>query len=113
MVDFFLDKGRFSLPTKWQRSAINEGPMMLFFVGILEMLIVTAWTKVVTKNQIIASGVVTMINILIWYYVLETIVNDISNWLLILLYAFGCALGTVASTLYFKNKEAKEAQPRV
>lgn len=84
--------------------------MMLFFVGILEMLIVTAWTKVVTKNQIVASGVVTMINILVWYYVLETIVNDISNWRLVLLYAFGCALGTVASTLYFKNKEAKEAQ---
>lgn len=103
----------FSLTTKWQASAINGGTMMLFFVGILEMLIVTAWTKVVTKNQIVASGVVTMINILIWYYVLETIVNDINNWRLILLYAFGCALGTVASTLYFKNKEAKEAQTRV
>ncbi|NMC51691.1 hypothetical protein GYA54_03120 [Candidatus Kuenenbacteria bacterium] len=82
--------------------------MMLFFVGILEMLIVTTWTKVVTKNQILASGAVTIVNIFIWYYVLETIVNDISNWQLVILYALGCALGTVASTLYFKNKEAKE-----
>lgn len=82
--------------------------MMLFFVGILEMLIVTAWTKVVTKNQILASGVITIINILIWYYVLETIVGDINNWQLVLLYALGCALGTVGSTLYFKNKEEKE-----
>ncbi|HPA25198.1 MAG TPA: DUF5698 domain-containing protein [bacterium] len=79
--------------------------MILFFIGILEMLIVTAWTKVVTKNQIIASGTITIINILIWYYVLETVVNDINNWQLILLYAFGCALGTILSTLYFKNKE--------
>ncbi len=83
--------------------------MMLFFVGILEMLIVTTWTKVVTKNQIIASGAVTIINIFIWYYVLETIIGDINNWQLVLLYALGCALGTIASTLYFKNKEAREA----
>ena len=84
--------------------------MMLFFIGILEMLIVTAWTKVVTKNQIMASGAITMINIFIWYYVLETIISDINNWQLVLLYAFGCALGTVASTLYFKNKEDKQAK---
>lgn len=76
------------------------------------MLIVTAWTKVVTKNQIIASGAVTMINILIWYYVLETVISNINNWQLILLYAFGCALGTVLSTLYFKIKEEKQSQPQ-
>lgn len=81
---------------------------MLFFIGILEMLIVTTWTKVVTKSQIFASGFVTFINILIWYYVLETIVKDINNWQLVILYSLGCALGTVVSTLYFKNKENKE-----
>lgn len=83
---------------------------MLFFVGILEMLIVTAWTKVVTKTQILASGFITFVNILIWYYVLQTIVEDIQNWKMVILYAFGCAIGTVITTAYFQHKENKSKQ---
>ena len=83
---------------------------MLFFVGILEMLIVTTWTKVVTKTQILASGFITVINILIWYYVLQTIVEDIENWKMVILYAFGCAIGTVITTAYFQYQENKHKQ---
>ncbi len=82
--------------------------MMLFFVGIVEMIIVTVWTKMVSDTQVVASGVVTMVNILIWYYVLETIVNDIGNWQLVALYAVGCAVGTVITTFYFKKREMRE-----
>ncbi len=57
---------------------------------------------------------VTMVNILIWYYVLQKIVDDISNWQLVFLYALGCAVGTVISTYYFhvdeKTKNRLEAQ---
>ncbi len=84
--------------------------MVLFFVGILEMIIVTTWTKVVTKTKILASGLVTIINVLIWYYVLETIVNDISNWSLVILYAFGCAFGTMFTTFYYSKREGKQAR---
>ena len=79
--------------------------MMLFFVGILEMLIVATWTKFVSTNHILGSGVVTIFNILIWYYVLQTIVADIQNWQVVGLYAVGCALGTVMTTYYFQRKE--------
>lgn len=82
--------------------------MMLFFIGILEMLIVTAWTKLVTKAKIFASGAVTMINVLIWYYVLATIVDNINNWQLVLLYAFGCAIGTVIGTYLFELLDKRE-----
>ena len=84
--------------------------MSLFFIGILEMLIVTAWTKVVTKSQIIASGAITWINILIWYYVLQTIVDNISNWKLVVLYAVGCAIGTILTTSFYKLKEDKKQE---
>ncbi len=84
--------------------------MLLFFIGILEMLIVTAWTKMVTKSQIVASGFVTLINVLIWFYVIQTIVDDIHNWQLAFLYAFGCALGTVLSMIFFKIKENAEGR---
>ncbi len=83
--------------------------MTLFFVGVLEMIIVTLWTKLVVETRVVASGVITMVNILIWYYVLQAIVDDISNWRLVLLYAFGCAVGTVISTYYFHRDEASKA----
>lgn len=79
--------------------------MVLFFIGVLEMIIVTFWTKLVVETRVIASGVVTMINVLIWYYVLQAIVDDINNWKLVVLYAFGCAVGTVISTYYFHREE--------
>ncbi len=84
--------------------------MSLFFVGILEMLIITSWTTFVTEKKIIASGAITFVNILIWYYVLERIVNNLDNFSLVLLYAGGCALGTVLGTLYFnkRNKDDKK-----
>lgn len=69
------------------------------------MFIVTTWTKTVTKTQIFASAIITMINVLIWYYVLQTIVNDIQNTNLVLLYAAGCALGTMISMIVFKAHE--------
>jgi ABC-type iron transport system FetAB permease component len=79
--------------------------MMLFFVGILEMLIVSTWTKLVSTNRILGSGIVTIFNILIWYYVLQTIVADIQNWQVVGFYAVGCAVGTVLTTSYFQRKE--------
>lgn len=81
--------------------------MVLFFIGIVEMLIVTLWTKLVTKTKIVASGLVTMVNIFIWYYVLQTILNDINNWYLVLSYALGCAIGTSASVYFFEIIEKK------
>jgi len=81
---------------------------MLFFVGILEMLIVTIWTKVVTKSKVLASGVVTVINVMIWYYVVQTIVDNISDWKIALMYALGCAIGTAGSTYFYQIVEKKK-----
>ena len=83
--------------------------MILFFIGIIEMFIVTIWTKTVSNTQILASGAVTMVNVLIWYYVLQRIVGDIGNWQLAVLYALGCALGTVLATCFYKLSENKKA----
>lgn len=86
--------------------------MMLFFIGVLEMIIISVWTKTVSETKVVVSGVVTLINVVIWYYVLQEIVNDISNWQLIALYAVGCAIGTMATTLFYKIKETKNKAKR-
>jgi len=83
--------------------------MILFFIGIIEMLVISTWTKVVTETKVVVSGMVTVVNIFIWYYVLQTMVNDIHNFWVVGLYAAGCAVGTMLSTAYFRFKEKREA----
>ena len=81
--------------------------MILFFVGVIEMVIIASWTKVVTESKVMVSGVITILNIFIWYYVLDKIVSDLGNFQLIVLYAVGCAIGTMMTTAYFGWKESK------
>lgn len=66
--------------------------LTLFLVGVIEMIVVSAWTNLVAKAKILASGAVTVVNILIWYYVLRTFIDDIANINLVLVYALGCAV---------------------
>lgn len=84
--------------------------MILFFIGVIEMAIIATWTKAVTETKIILSGVVTVVNVLIWYYVLETVINNIANTQVILQYAAGCALGTMLTTAYFNWQAGKKAK---
>ncbi len=73
------------------------------------MLVIAAWTKYVVEERIVASGVISMVNILIWYFVLGTIIEDIHNIYIVLLYAMGCAVGTMLSgaiSKMIKNRRA-------
>ena len=79
--------------------------MSLLFVGFLEMLIVTVWTKTVSNTQVVASGVATLVHVMVWYYVIQRLLTDINNWQIALMYAIGCALGTVFTTQYYKYKQ--------
>jgi len=81
---------------------------LLFFVGVLEMIVITAWTKVVSDTKVILSGLITVVNIFIWYYVLRIFVENIENWVLLVVYVSGCAVGTMITTYYFKKKALKE-----
>ncbi len=69
--------------------------MFLFMLGVVEMFIVSYWTKTVADSRIYLSGFVTVVNVLIWYYVLQTFISDMNNWYLVLSYAVGCAVGTM------------------
>ncbi len=84
----------------------NMSLFFFFAVGVLELFIVTAWTKVVVGSRVVMSGAVTFVNVLIWYLVLETIISDINNWPLVLVYALGCALGTMIGVSYLDRKSA-------
>jgi ABC-type iron transport system FetAB permease component len=84
--------------------------MMLFFIGVIEMIIISTWTKVVTETKVVVSGIVTIVNVLIWYYVLQAVVNDVTNFKLVAMYAIGCAIGTMLSTAFFRLNDAKKSR---
>lgn len=73
------------------------------------MIIVTLWTKAVTNTRVLASGLITIVNIFIWYYVLETIISNLDKFSLVLLYASGCAIGTMLGT-YYSSREDKRSR---
>jgi uncharacterized protein YebE (UPF0316 family) len=64
----------------------------------------------VSETKVLASGLVTVINIFIWYYVLRIVVDDINNVGVIIVYALGCAAGTMLTTAYFNLKDKKRAK---
>lgn len=77
--------------------------MLIFTIGVVEMFVIAYWTKTVVESRVFMSGAVTIVNILIWYYVLQTFVDNINNWQLVLSYALGCAVGTMLSG-YLSNR---------
>lgn len=82
--------------------------MSLFIIGFIDMLIVTAWTKSVAQTQVVVSGLITLINVLVWYYVIQRLMEDLYNWQLVLMYATGCALGTIVATYHYKVMEKRQ-----
>jgi len=94
-----VSKGRFlSKKVENYKEEGNQRMTLLFLIGVIEMVILTLWTKVVVETKVIASGVMTAISIFIWYYALSRLMTDISNTNLIVAYAAGCALGTMIVT---------------
>ncbi|HBK34378.1 hypothetical protein A2239_00170 [Candidatus Uhrbacteria bacterium RIFOXYA2_FULL_40_9] len=85
--------------------------MSLFFIGIVEMMIISMWTRFVSESKIIASGVISLVNIFIWYYVLQTVTNDMGNISLVMIYATGCAVGTMLTIAGFRfHKQFTESR---
>ncbi len=76
---------------------------MLFIIGLVEMVIATVWTRFVSQGKMFASSFITFVNILIWYYVLREIIADLSDWSIIVLYAAGCATGTLIGMFVFQR----------
>ena len=87
---------------------IQEATMFIFFVGILEMVVIATWTKLVSETRIMAGGIMTVINVMIWYYVLESVVAEIHNFGFVATYATGCAVGTMVSAAYFRHTKRSQ-----
>jgi len=80
---------------------------LLFFIGILEMFIIAAWTKSVNEQKIWKSGVLTFLNISIWYFIIRIVIEDVNKWQTLVIYASGCSIGTMANVWWNKYRRKK------
>lgn len=80
---------------------------ILFFVGIGEEFINILYYKVGQKNYKYACGFFQMIRVFIWYYVLRTIVENLSVWYLVFFYALGGSIGDYLSLTFEPYLEKK------
>lgn len=93
--------------------------VLMFFIGILEMAISTLWTKYVAENKVLAGTTMTMVSVLVWYFMLRVVVEDITNMSIVLSYALGCGFGTMLTLIapkWFsvtKKSRAKKAKDAV
>ncbi len=73
--------------------------MILFFVGIIEMTISAMWTKSVAKSEVAMNGAITGVHLLIWFFVLQQVVDNLGDWTAIMPYMAGCVLGSMLGAM--------------
>lgn len=73
--------------------------MLIFMIGMAEMVLSTLWTKYVQEKSVVGSTAVTMIHVFVWYYVLRTLIDQIDNIMIVVAYAFGCGAGNIIAII--------------
>lgn len=66
---------------------------LFFLAGFLECLTWSLQTKALIKDRILNTFLFTSIAIVIWYYVVDQIAQNINSVHLMIAYVLGCALG--------------------
>lgn len=67
--------------------------LIFLAVGFLEMLFWSLQTKSLVKDRMVNTFVFTFISIVIWFYVVSKVAENVNNIWLMLNYAIGCAGG--------------------
>lgn len=73
--------------------------MILFFVGVIEMTISAMWTKSVAKAEVASNGVITGVHLIIWFFVLQQVVDNLHDWAAIMPYMLGCVAGSMLGAM--------------
>lgn len=87
--------------------------IVFFAIGVVEMFIVTSWTKIVAGSQVLMSGAITFVNVLIWYYVIQAIVSNAMSIPTVIMYSAGCALGTMVGTYFVARPNKRKSRTKI
>ena len=83
--------------------------LVIFLIGMAEMVLSTLWTKYVQEKSVIGSTAVTMVHVFVWYYVLRTVIDQIDNIGIVVAYALGCGLGNILAHYFGEFSKKKLA----
>lgn len=93
--------------------------IIFLVVGFLEMLFWSLQTKALVKDRLMNTFIFTFISIVIWFYVVSKVAENVNNIWLMLGYAIGCSIGNcitikidaqidkIAKTRFWKKKRCK------
>lgn len=71
--------------------------IIFLIVGFLEMLFWSLNTKALIKDKMINTFIFTFISIVIWFFVVSKVAENVNNIWLMLAYALGCGAGNCAT----------------
>ena len=67
--------------------------LIFLTVGFLEMLFWSLQTKALVKDRMLNTFIFTFISIVIWFYVVSKVAENVNNLWLMIAYALGCGAG--------------------
>lgn len=67
--------------------------LIFLAVGFLEMLFWSLQTKALVKDRMVNTFIFTFISIVIWFYVVSKVAENVNNIWLMISYGIGCSLG--------------------
>jgi hypothetical protein len=82
--------------------------LLLFLVGVIEMIFVSALTESISQGKVLRSGLFTFINIAIWYFILRLVIDDITDISVLFIYGLGCSFGTMFKVYLTKRRKTME-----
>jgi len=67
--------------------------IIFFIVGVLEMLFWALQTKSLIKDKMLHTFIFTFVSVVIWFYVVSKVAENVNNLWLMVAYSVGCGLG--------------------
>ena len=86
--------------------------LLIFLIGMAEMVLATLWAKYVQDKSVIGSTAVTILHVFVWYFVLRTVIDQIDNIGIVVAYALGCGIGNIAAHYFGEYSKKKIATRR-
>lgn len=71
--------------------------LIFFVVGFLEMLTWSLQTKSLVKDKVVNTFIFSFLAIVIWFYVVSKVAENVNNVWLMFAYAFGCSFGNIST----------------
>jgi uncharacterized protein YebE (UPF0316 family) len=89
--------------------------MLIFCIGMVEMVLATLWAKYVQEARAYASTFITVAHVFVWYYVLRTVVEQLNDVSIVMMYAAGCGIGNLLVVMVgemLKKRHARRSRTR-